>query len=269
MAYFGEMKHFGRHIRLAAFGVLLAGCGGEPPPPETPASSEAHAPQSSQRRALVGRWRPTLERSQERAVALTRFALAEPPDDAGFENMQPSDQERERFRAVVKLRVSDPRSPMLADVRRKLAEYDALVIDITPTSIVTPATESDPPRTDDYSVVDESDGALTLDVGRMHDRVSVRFVDADHIVLRLRSGPFELTRDGASGVAMNVVSPPPGPRDACTEYADCVDEMPRLRGDEALMGGSSKLIRGWERTPDRLRQCASALQMARQAGLCK
>jgi hypothetical protein len=44
--------------------------------------------------------------------------------------------------------------------------------------------------------------------------------------------------------------------------------MPRLKGDEAVMGGSAAAIRRFEKTPDQLRQCKSAHELARVAGLC-
>jgi hypothetical protein len=163
-------------------------------------------------------------------------------------------------------------------VRRKLAQYDALVVEITPDAILTPATDDDPAKRDAYSVLDDSDGGLTLDVGRDHERVAVMFLDKDHISLGLRSGAFRLTRDGAATTASiapsgeDAAAPrarATGARDACSDYADCIDQMPRLRGDESIMTTSSTTIRSWERTPERLKQCASALETARAGGLCR
>ena len=59
-----------------------------------------------------------------------------------------------------------------------------------------------------------------------------------------------------------------GVRDACTAYADCIDEMPRFSNDGGGMVASSATIRSWEKTPDRLPQCAEAHELARAGTLC-
>jgi hypothetical protein len=186
------------HGVVAALALFVAACDGETPPPAVPSmAAAARARQSAQHDTLLGRWRPTLEAPQARSVELTRHALAEPPNEAAFARMAPTTSERDTYQALVKLRLTDPSSPRLADVRRKLAQYDALFIEITPAAILTPATDTDAAKREEYTVLDDTDGGLTLEVGSDHERVTVTFHDKDHISLGLRSGAFRLSRDGA------------------------------------------------------------------------
>lgn len=60
-----------------------------------------------------------------------------------------------------------------------------------------------------------------------------------------------------------------GPRDACTAYADCIDQAPPSDPNEGAMHASSATIRGWERTTEQLRQCVVAHDLARAGGLCR
>lgn len=57
--------------------------------------------------------------------------------------------------------------------------------------------------------------------------------------------------------------------DACTAYADCIDQAPASDPDEGGMHASSRTIRGWEKTAEQLRQCAVAHDLARVGGLCR
>jgi hypothetical protein len=57
--------------------------------------------------------------------------------------------------------------------------------------------------------------------------------------------------------------------DACSAYADCVDEGSRSTGADGAMHASSATIRGWAKTPDQLRECATAHSLARAGGLCR
>jgi hypothetical protein len=58
-------------------------------------------------------------------------------------------------------------------------------------------------------------------------------------------------------------------RDACTAYADCIDEGPASDPDEGGMHASSATIRSWEKSSEQLRQCAAAHDLARAGGLCR
>jgi len=65
------------------------------------------------------------------------------------------------------------------------------------------------------------------------------------------------------------MAPATAERDACTAYADCIDEGPAPDPHEGSMHASSATIRGWEKTAEQLRQCATAHDLARAGGLCR
>lgn len=58
-------------------------------------------------------------------------------------------------------------------------------------------------------------------------------------------------------------------RDACTAYADCIDEAPAPDPNEGAMHASSATIRSWEKSAEQLRQCVVAHDLARAGGLCR
>jgi hypothetical protein len=58
-------------------------------------------------------------------------------------------------------------------------------------------------------------------------------------------------------------------RDACSVYADCLDEAPSLEMGEVGMHASPAAVRSWEKTPEQLRQCSDAMALARAGGLCR
>lgn len=57
--------------------------------------------------------------------------------------------------------------------------------------------------------------------------------------------------------------------DACSAYADCIDQAPASGPDEGGMHASSRTIRAWEKSAEQLRQCAVAHDLARAGGLCR
>jgi hypothetical protein len=61
----------------------------------------------------------------------------------------------------------------------------------------------------------------------------------------------------------------PVPRDACSAYADCIEEAPAPDPNEGAMHASAATIRSWERSREQLRQCADAHDLARAGGLCR
>jgi hypothetical protein len=284
---------------------MLPGCGGgaeEGAPPETPSRSgptqsadQAAAPPGANHRAvIVGKWAPTLPDGEARSVTLVQQALAEPPDDKAFERLQPSATEREHFKNIIRLKTTEPDSPLLGELKRKLDGYDAMRMEITPDTIGF-RTRGGMSR-ERYTIVGETDESVTIQSET--DRITIRVIDPDHVFLRGTTASIPMTRDdppgapakdayagvaGATPGARGADAPPggapkagapkagarpSGPADACSAYADCIDKMPRLSGDQAIMGMSSDVIRGWERTPSRLQQCGSALDLARSAGLC-
>lgn len=285
---------------------MLPGCGGgaeEGAPPTTPtqagptpsADQVAAPPGANHRAAIVGKWAPTLPDGEARSVTLAQQALAEPPDDKGFERLQPSATEREHFKNIIRLKTTEPGSPLLGELKRKLDGYDAMRMEITPDTIGF-RTRGGMSR-ERYAIVGETDDSVTIQSET--DRITIRVIDQDHVFLRGTTASIPMTRDdppgapakdayagvagatpgapgspgspgaGASnGGAPKAGARPSAPADKCSAYADCIDKMPRLAGDQAIMGMSSDVIRGWERTPSRLQQCGSALDMARTAGLC-
>ncbi len=276
-----------------ALAIALTGCASASQPAgETPSTS---APQpggqdgqpsavESRRDDFVGRWTVTLPPKEVAAIAVARFAMADPPDRKGFEATNPGPEDVRNFDNLIRLRTEEPSSPLLAQVREKLEALDAMAIEITPTTIVFQS----PPQSNPYRVVSEREGVLGIAVEN-DDNYDVIFLDDDHMEMRNSRGrrlPF--TRVGAESkrpadppvAAQKDWSPSPGPGaapppaksgapgDACDAYAQCVEQMPRLKGDEAVMGGSAAAIRRFEKTPDQLRQCKSAHELARVAGLC-
>jgi hypothetical protein len=55
--------------------------------------------------------------------------------------------------------------------------------------------------------------------------------------------------------------------DACSAYADCIDEGTRAFGHDG-MHASSATIRAWQKTPSQLSECTTAHELARAGGLC-
>lgn len=273
-----------RAVVLFLVSSMLVACGepGEGPPPATPSSGGvAYDPGLSNALAahLVGTWGPTLPRREARAVAIVRWALAEPPNERAFEAMAPSDDERTNFRSLLRLKNEEPGSPLLADVKRKLAEYESMLVAITQSEIAFRTRDSE--SRDAYRIVDAQPDVLTIEV--REETIVVRFLDPNHIEMR-GTKTMRMTRDAPSGfdakdlrgeVASGGLGGEPravatgAPGDACSMYADCIDQMPQLAGDQPLMLGTAGVVRGWERTPERLRQCASALDTAHRAGLCR
>jgi hypothetical protein len=295
---FGSRSPLAAALVLAALS-LLPGCGGgaedgTPPAsyPEPAAGSnkpvELAAPQpaAGHGATIVGKWAPTLPSEDARAVTLAQQALAEPPDDSGFERLRPTADEREHYKNVIRLKTTEPGSPLLAALKRKLEEYDAMRMDITPDTIGFRTRQGGWSR-ERYTITGETDDGVTIQ--SESDRITIRVVDRDHLFLRGATASIPMTRDdppgapakdalagalgqkapGGAGAPASGRARPSGPADACSAYADCIDQMPRLAGDQAIMGMSSDVIRGWERTPSRLAQCASTLEIARAGGLCR
>lgn len=302
-----------RALGLLALPLLVTACGaardgGAPKTQILAANSEATRTGRSayrqsmahegRRAELVGRWSPTLPPREARAVVTARAALAEPPDDKAFEAMTPTRDERVSYENLLKLRTTEPSSTHLSDVRRKLADYEGILIEISDTTIGW-KTPNAPDVRQSYRVVAEEGDVVTLAAAA--EQLDVRFFDKDHISMRSATRTFLLTRDSGIGAdaaspvaawngatgrpgrtgsptssSITEVVPGPGapssaggPKDTCTAYADCIDQMPRLKGTEGMMGTSSSTIRSWEKTADRLAQCKSAHELARAGGLCR
>ena len=280
------------------FAMFLGACGASPAAeptsmPATPTSAQATKGRHDE---LVGRWSPTLPPREARAVVTARAALADPPNDAALEAMNPSAEDRATYKHLLELRAADERGAQISTVRKRLADYEEMLVEITPSSIGW-RTPGAPEVRQGYRVLAEDGDSVTI--AAKDEQLDVRFLDKDHISMRGSTKTFLLTRDSAvaadakspvaawngpttrpgrdgSGSASSSVVPGPGApaatgraRDACSAYADCIDEMPRLKGTEGVMGASSSTIRSWERTPENLRQCASALELAHAGALCR
>lgn len=293
----------GRALGLLILPLVVTACGASrdraaAASPTTSAESPSANAHAGRHAELVGRWSPTLPPREARAVVTARAALAEPADDKAFEAMSPTKSERVSYENLQKLRAAEPSSPHLADVRKKLTDYESILIEITASSIGW-KTPNAPETKQGYKVVAEEGDVVTVAAGS--DMFDIRFLDKDHVSMRSSTRTFLLTRDSAVGAdaatppgAWNGATGHPGrtgsatpssstefvpgpgapssaggPKDTCTAYADCIDQMPRLKGTEGMMGTSSSTIRSWEKTADRLAQCKSAHELARAGGLCR
>jgi len=180
------------HVIAFVLGALAlpSGCGGSSSatPPKTSKDDAARARHAAN---LVGRWGPTLPPEEAHAVFTLRCALADPPDEETFERQRPTDADRSTFQAVVQLRSMSPDAPRLEEMRQRLADYEASIIEITPTAIRWQA----PSPASRYRVVSAHGETVTVAVEGDDATVDVRFLDRDHIEMRGSKHTFLLTRD--------------------------------------------------------------------------
>src|SRR4051794_20120595 len=106
-----------------AVSLGLLACGASSPGAEataTPVTASSSAPRATKGRhdELVGRWSPTLPPREARAVVTARAALADPPNDAAFEAMSPTEEERANYKSLLKLRATDDHGERVSTVRK-------------------------------------------------------------------------------------------------------------------------------------------------------
>ncbi|HSN99583.1 MAG TPA: hypothetical protein VLS89_14915 [Candidatus Nanopelagicales bacterium] len=265
--------------RLFALLLLaLPACGGAPAPPADADAAQAR-PTAGERTAvsrelharLQGAWAATPPGAAGRVKQLAEFALADPPDEAAFARMRPSPEEEEKFFNIIRLRVEEPDSPLLVELRDKLAQLDALRVTFTEDQLVTQT--PDGTSVDAYEVVgDRSHNILLLLIAgespESERRWMVIFDDDDHIVLAKDGSEVPFHRVGATSravapravapraappraaVAGGGAAPPPGapPKtgdtafDTCgAAYFDCTAQMPPEA--QAAMKDSLDIVR--------------------------
>lgn len=190
---------------------------------------------------------------QERQVRLSRYALASPPQDDAFEAMKPTEQERNWYRDVKRLRNEEPGSPLLEALKRKLEELEAVRVTFTEDKLVT-TTQSGTQVTAYRIEEDLGSSVVILEDGSGSEdkrRAVIAFVDRDNIVINKAGVRIPMNRV-AKGAA-----PPPSEAplnraaarsdarsdqgsdeyDRCVaEYFRCVDAMdPETRASMADM----------------------------------
>jgi hypothetical protein len=233
----------------------------DPPPAET-------QPLAAQR--LLGEWVMAPPTHEERSVALARFALQTPPDDAGFEAMQPSETERTHYANVLRLKNEEPHSPLLAEVRRKLDALDGVRVTFTPDKMIT----TTPSGTDVVPYVVEEDLGDSVVIAEHGDplmRRLIAFDGDDRIVIAVGATRVPMTRVGA-GVPVTPTSAPTthaggnaDDLDRCVaEYYRCIDQMPaETRASMADLIATTRDV--FERARQSQQESAFALQSCRQA----
>lgn len=240
--------------------LALFGCGGSGPEiragaPSAVSGAQAHPSALAQQ--LLGRWTMSPPPSERRTVALVRFALADPPDTAGFASMNPTPQEQVKFDDVLRLRRAEPDSPLLVTLHQRLDEVaggttvtftdrDLISVTAAGTTINKYVIE----RELDREIVVREDGE-----GPIEDRRSIiSFVGDDDIVLthgstrvpmqRVPAGsPRRPTEAPSRSAATNSGSSRFPALDACEQrYFACVAAMPAEA--RSAMGASLDAVRG-------------------------
>lgn len=238
--------------------LALCGCGGSGPEiragaPSAVSGAQAHPSALAQQ--LLGRWTMSPP-SERRTAALVRFALADPPDTAGFASMNPTPQEQVKFDDVLRLRRAEPGSPLLVTLQQRLDEVDGTTVTFTDRELIsvtaagTTITKYVIERELDREIVVREDGA-----GPIEDRRSIiSFVGDDDIVLthgstrvpmqRVPAGsPRRPTEAPSRSAATNSGSSRFPALDACEQrYFACVAAMPAEA--RSAMGASLDAVRG-------------------------
>jgi hypothetical protein len=171
--------------------VLVSACG-PVAPAEEPANHTSEAPDSadeskpaSRKAELIGEWVMAPPPGQARQVQLSRYALASPPNDEAFAAMDPSEQERNWYRDVKRLRNEEPGSPLLEQLKRKLDELEAVRLTFTEDKLIT-STQSGTSVTAYRIEEDLGDRVVILEDGDAPEnkrRAIIAFVNRDSIVI--------------------------------------------------------------------------------------
>ncbi len=261
-----------RARRLAALLVVgTLGCApGQLFGPDAPTSDAPPVQvQISGAQRLLGEWAMAPPPHDERNVALARFALQTPPDDAGFEAMRPSETERTHYANLLRLRNEEPDSPLLAEVRRQLDALDGVRVTFTPDKMISTTASG----TDIAPYVVEEDLGHSVVIAEHGDplkRRMIAFDGDDRIVIVVGATRIPMTRVRA-GVAVTPTSAPTtaggdaDDLDRCiAEYYRCIDQMPaETRASmEDLIALTREVFARARRSPE---ESAFALQSCRQA----
>jgi hypothetical protein len=172
-------------MRFLALCVAVAGACSPAAPPATGSDGAAAPAPSAFGAKLLGEWQAAPPPAEARLYQLALLALAEPPDHAGFDAMSPSDEERHHFHNILRLRKEEPDSPLLAELRGRIAQLDAIRITFTEAKLVTETPhgvhvagyriEEDLP--DGVVILEEGDGPLD------ERRAIITFTSEDALVL--------------------------------------------------------------------------------------
>lgn len=283
-----------------ALALASSACGAPPPPANADQVAATDASASRGYRAkVVGDWAASLPPRQARVAALIRHAMADPPDEAAFAGLQPTAQEQEHFRNILRMRREEPGSPLLAELREKLEVLDALRMTITADQVITRTAAGT--SIERYQVEAETKSGLVILLEGTSPpeerRWTLTFSDDDHLVLEgSRRVPFH--RVGASvpvappdaggpgaavaaGPGASVPEAPPKTGDAAFDgcvaaYFHCTAQMPpeaqeamkdsldlvRVRIRQAA-SGSAEDRRGFTEV------CNRTVNLIRSSGLCR
>ena len=214
-----------RLFSVAALVLALASACGPAPLAEAPDSSPTpHAesvgstqPASAVAR-LLGEWRAEPPASEARLLDMARAALAPEMTDSELAALRFSPEEESKVRAVRRLRETDPGSPLVLEMRRKLASIDAIRVTFTPEKLISTTDAST--SVERYSIEEDLGDRVLLSVEGdkpiEQRRYLVRFVNDDHIVIHIGQTVVPFARIGARAETQPPESSPKSP-----------DELPR------------------------------------------
>jgi hypothetical protein len=262
-----------RRLAIVLVGALCPGCAAAHPVGPASPTADPPPPAATQLLAaqrLLGEWVMAPPPHEERSVALARFALQTPPDDAAFEAMQPSETERTHYTNLLRLQNEEPHSPLLAEVRRRLDGLDGVRVTFTPEKMIT----TTPSGTEVVPYVVEEDLGDRVVIAEHGDPMKQRMIafdGDDRIVISVGPTRVPMTRVGA-GVPVTPTSAPTtraggnvDDLDGCVaEYYRCIDQMPaETRASMTDLIAATKQV--FERARQSPQEAAFALQSCRQA----
>jgi hypothetical protein len=251
---------------------------------------------------LMGHWAAAPPASERRAFLVTRYALAEPPREAELAQMNPTPEEARNFHNVLRLLREEPGSPLLAQLRERIASLRAISVDFTPTKLIA-RTASGVSITPYRVEEDLGDTLVLLEEGERpleRRRTTITFLDDDSLIMVHGATRVEMERvqpweeltatevpHGASRIdepvaprpSVSITSAPPPTGDPAfdqcvVEYFACLEAMPP-EAQEA-MGPAVDLVRlrlqqVSQDAEDRrsfTETCRGTVSMLRAAGYC-
>lgn len=278
--------------------LLAAGCDLQSSPPQEPGQPAGEAPAGKQgalHAKIVGEWRAMPPASEGRLFVVARAALSDPPDDGALQSLNPSAEEREHFRNILRLKKEEPGSPLLVTLRRRVAELDSIRMTFSQDKLIT--TTPNGTQIESYTAEGEvGDQLVVVTDGEgpaASRRALLRFVDDDHIVLLkgyreipfyrtgasplLASSSATLTADAAAAAEPGMPEKTGDPAfDGCVaDYFACVRQMPPESQD--AMKSSLDLVRLRMRQAAKdpaerasfAETCNSTVKLIKSAGLCR
>jgi hypothetical protein len=256
------MKGF-RLLLVAALG-LTGACGPAPladAPDPSPAAGSERASSSAPSRSvdrLLGEWGAQPPASEARLLDMARAALSAEITEDEIAALGFSAEEEHKVRAVRRLRETEPSSPIVLDMRRKLAQIEAIRVTFTPEKLI--STTGTSTSVEAY-VVEEDLGERVLLLVEGHKpidqrRYMVRFVDADHIVIHIGQSVVPFARIGARPAAT-----PPSERSSARSV-DAPRTSRPASGGAASAGDFDTCVRTYLR---RMEECMARLPPSAQS----